>query len=118
MFKLLKYIWDGDWIFNDKSYEENLRDAKIKKEKEENSEPEWYKRHINQAKVYRETHKAGTKVIAKNKSGVWKEGEIIGEHDWELWHFFFTIKFNDGEFCKVQASDVTKVDVLAVVPKT
>ena len=95
---------------------ENKSQAKSNDKKDE--EPEWVERHKKQARVYAETHKAGTKVIAKNKSGIWKEGEIIGEHYWELWHFFFTIKFNDGEICRIQANDVTKVDVLAVVPKT
>lgn len=81
-------------------------------------EPEWVERHKKRARGYAETHKAGTKVIAKNKNGIWKEGEIIGEHYWELWHFFFTIKFNDGEICRAQASNVTKVDAFAVTPKT
>ena len=106
----IKYIWSGEWIFNDKNI---VKDSPIKKEPKEE---DWVIRHKAQAKIYAVSHKAGTKVIAKNRSGVWKEGEIIGEHDWELWHFFFTIKFNDGEYCKVQASNVTKVDVLAVTP--
>lgn len=94
-----------------------VSNTKSKSAKEE-EEPEWVERHKKRAIAYAETHKAGTKVIAKNKNGIWKEGEIIGEHYWELWHFFFTIKFNDGEICRVQASNVTKVDVLAVTPKT
>ena len=79
-----------------------------KSNKEE--EPEWVGRHKEQARVYRETHKEGTKVIAENKSGVWKKGEIIGQHHWELWHFYFTVKFNDGEIYRVSENKVTKLN--------
>lgn len=69
-------------------------------------EPEWVDRHKTKAKVYAETHKAGTRVIAESKSGVWKEGSIIGEHDWALFSFFFTVKFNDGEVIKQEERKV------------
>ena len=68
-----------------------------KKEVEKPKEEEWVTRHKNKARVYAETHKAGTRVAAESKNGTWKEGEIIGEHDWALFTFFFTVKFDDGE---------------------
>ena len=49
---------------------------------------------------YAKTHKAGTPVVAQSKDGSWKDGVIIGEHDWSLFTFFFTIRFNDGEIIK------------------
>lgn len=80
-----------------------------KKEVEKPKEEEWVTRHKNKAKVYAETHKAGTRVAAESKNGTWKEGQIIGEHDWALFTFFFTVKFDDGEIIKQEERKVTKL---------
>ncbi len=77
----------------------------IKKEKE----PDWVIRHTAKAKVFAETHKAGTRVIAESKDKTWKEGEIIGEHDWALFSFFFIVKFDDGEIIKQEERKVSKI---------
>lgn len=78
------------------------KDIPVKKE-------EWVQRHRNMAKKYSETHKAGTRVVAESKNGTWKKGEIIGNHDWELFTFFFTIEFDDGEIIKQEETKVTKI---------
>ncbi len=80
-----------------------------KKEPQEVKEPEWVTRHIKRADQYKITHKPGTRVVAESKNGAWKEGQIIGDHDWRLFTFFFTIKFDDGEIIKQEEGKVTKV---------
>ena len=70
------------------------------KKEEPQKEEGWVTRHKNKAKQYAESHKAGTRVAAQSKDGTWKEGVIIGEHDWALFTFFFVVKFDDGEIIK------------------
>lgn len=68
-----------------------------------------FTRAHEQARVYAITHKAGTEVVAENKNGEWKKGTIIGDHDWALFTFFFTIQFSDGEIIKQEERKVTKI---------
>lgn len=68
-----------------------------------------FKRAREKADQYAISHKAGTRVAAENKAGIWKEGQIIGEHDWALFTFFFTVKFDDGEICKLEERKVTRL---------
>ncbi len=68
-----------------------------------------FERHKKRADRYAETHKPGTRVAAENKHGIWKEGVVIGEHDWCLFTFFFTVKFDDGEIHKVEDSKITVI---------
>ena len=75
------------------------------KEKEETP----FDRALKKAKQYDVSHKKGTKVVAASKDGTWKKGKIIGEHDWALFTFFFTIQFEDGEIIKQEESKVTKL---------
>ena len=69
-------------------------------------EAEWVGRHKQKAVAFAKTHKKGTRVVAQNKSGVWKAGEIIGEHDWALMSFYFMVKFDDGEIIKQEERKV------------
>lgn len=78
--------------------------------KEELPQEEWVERHKRRSREYSVTHKHGTRVVAESKNGDWKEGNIIGEHDWALFTFFFTIKFDDGEIIKQEERKVTKID--------
>lgn len=80
-----------------------------KKEAETPKEEEWVTRHKAKAIAYAETHKAGTRVAAESKNGTWKEGQIIGESDWALFSFYFTVKFDDGEIIKQEERKVTKL---------
>lgn len=80
-----------------------------KKEKKKPKEEEWVTRHLAKAKVYAETHKKGTRVAAESKDKTWKEGVIIGEHDWALFTFYFVVKFDDGEIIKQHEGKVTKL---------
>lgn len=68
-----------------------------------------FDRARRKAHIYAQTHKAGTTVVAESKDGSWKDGVIIGEHDWALFTFFFTIRFNDGEIIKQEETKVTVV---------
>lgn len=68
-----------------------------------------FTRAIEKSRAYEVSHKKGTRVVAQSKDGTWKEGEIIGEPDWQLFTFFFTIKFNDGEIIKQEENKVTKI---------
>jgi len=68
-----------------------------------------FTRAIKKARAYEISHKKGTRVVAESKNGTWKEGQIIGEHDWKLFTFFFTIKFDDGEIIKQEESKVSKI---------
>lgn len=76
---------------------------------EEPKQDDWVERHKKRSREYSVSHKDGTRVAAENKDGVWKEGKIIGEHDWELFIFFFTVKFDDGEIIKQEAQKITKL---------
>lgn len=69
-----------------------------------------WERHKRRSREYSVTHKDGTRVVAESKNGDWKEGKVIGEHDWALFTFFFTIKFDDGEIIKQEERKVTKID--------
>jgi hypothetical protein len=71
-----------------------------------------FDRARRKAGIYAQTHKAGTPVVAQSKDGSWKDGVIIGEHDWALFTFFFTIRFNDGEIIKQEETKVTVVKVV------
>jgi hypothetical protein len=79
------------------------------KKEEPQKEEGWVTRHKNKAKQYAESHKAGTRVAAQSKDGTWKEGVIIGEHDWALFTFFFVVKFDDGEIIKQEERKVTRL---------
>lgn len=80
-----------------------------RKEEVKEEEPEWAIRHKKKARVYAETHKAGTRVVAESKNGTWKEGQIIGQHDWRLFTFYFVVKFDDGEIIKQEENKVSKI---------
>jgi hypothetical protein len=80
-----------------------------KKELEKPQKEEWVTKHLEKAKNYAETHKKGTRVVAQSNSGVWKEGVIIGEHDWALFTFYFLVKFDDGEILKLEDRKVSKL---------
>lgn len=68
-----------------------------------------FDRAHKKAEEYSKTHRAGARVTAQSKDGSWKEGVVVGEHDWHLFTFFFTIKFDDGEFIKQEERKVTKI---------
>ncbi len=72
-------------------------------------EEDWVIRHKARSKRYDITHKKGTRVVAENKNGIWKEGQIIGDHDWSLFTFFFVVKFDDGEIIKQEESKVSLI---------
>lgn len=79
------------------------------RKKEAPKQDEWVDRHKAKAKEYADTHRSGTPVVAESKDGTWKHGKIIGEHDWALFTFYFTVKFEDGEILKVEERKVTKL---------
>lgn len=87
-----------------------LQTRSINKKSEDSKPKETpFTRADKQWAIYQVTHKAGTKVVAESKDGTWKEGMIIGKLDWQLFTFFFTIKFNDGEIIKQEEGKVTKI---------